>query len=425
MKKHILRTTILYISLILSACGTSDKSEDNPNTTNRSANASININDSGWETIETISDRNIIAKLKQTVKDTPKRDQMVAEFKERADFKDGLFGEPADQLAEDLVIQQVEGDIAIPLAEKIYGGYDAFNQEGVVFMETKTSGAAQSGIWIGIKKADERLEKLIDELQAKVDAGEIKAEYIYIFHTPHTIAENTQLMNEVSKEVSNIQQHHETPNRVSFSVNVDTITGEIEIGHNFLKEEQKESLRVKFPARKVVFEQEGRLAPVGEEPDTFYPEKEFTNEPTKEGAYVMDLSKDGMLVVNAQSNDYSKTGGESEFFSAIQYSFPDALKKLKIGQRVKVEPSGPILESYPGQGAALYVEVLPEYKPGTADLSESQVVRAAIEKAKDNANNWVLAIRELSYNEKSDQWVINFKQENEEFEVIIKDEPMK
>jgi hypothetical protein len=197
------------------------------------------------------------------------------------------------------------------------------------------------------------------------------------------------------------------------------ITGDIKIDHNFLTQEQQESLKDQFPGETIVFEQTGRLAPIGGEPDTIYPDDEFTETYTKEGSYVMELNEEGFLAVAAEPENFSKTGGQSDFFSAIHFKFPDAFQKLKAGQRVLVEPSGWIMESYPGQGTALYVEVLPEYKPAGADLSESQVIRKAIKKNKNQMG--VLAVRELSYDNGSDQWTVSLKQEDKEWVVKIED----
>jgi hypothetical protein len=428
MKKHHIHIAFLSLSLILSACGTkedfTDKADinlDGKNTANiQAAPVTPPVNDSGWETIETISYRNIIAKLKPA-KESLARDQRLNEIKEGSEFKKGLFGEPTDELAEGLSVQSIEGSYAIPLLEKIYGGYKGLDQAGVVFYENKASGADQSGLWIGIKKPDERLKKFMEEMQVKVDAGELKAEYIYIFHTTHTTAEDNQLMGHVHSAVSKFGMDHEKRDQLSLSTSVDTITGNIEIGHNFLTEEQKERLRKQFSEYTIVFEQEGSMVPIGDEPDTTYPAEAYTDKLSKEGAYVMGVSVKGIFVVEAKAQDFSKTGGKNEFYSAIHYSFPEASKKLKVGQRVLVEASGPIQTSYPGRGTALYVEVLPEYKPEEADLSESQVVQEALEKTKDKNKGAVQAISNLSYNNETDQWTVSFKQDQEIYEVGIED----
>ena len=84
-----------------------------------------------------------------------------------------------------MAVQGIEGPAAIQAVEKVYGEGGIHN-EGVIFIENQTRGAEQSGVWIGIKEPDERVQQLLDLLQPKVDAGEILAEPIYIFRSPHT-----------------------------------------------------------------------------------------------------------------------------------------------------------------------------------------------------------------------------------------------
>ncbi|MBW3114368.1 YobA family protein [Bacillus sp. MCCB 382] len=423
MKKQLTYLLITVTFLSLSACGnaskvgTVDQSQNDDQT-----QSAITPNNSGWKTIETVSERNIIAKLEQTVQETPKWNQTIQKAKDSDDFKQGLYGKPTDDLAIEMAIQTVVGNTVIPLLEEIYGGYKGLDEAGVIFYDRKSMGAEQSGFWIGIKEPDDRLKRFITEMQKKVDAGEVKAKYLNIFYAPYTTDENNLLTDKVNKKVRAIAKKHETPDRLAGGVSVDTITGNIEIEHNFLTEDQKEGLIDAFPTRKVVFHQQGRLVPKKGEKDTTYPEETYTKNPSKEGEYVMSLGDKGMLLISAQSMDFSETEGEKEFYSATRYKFPKASQKLHVGQRVNVEASGPIMESYPGQGTALYVDVLPEYKPDQADLSESKVVQLGIEKAEDDQNHHVLSIRDLSYNEKSDQWTIIFVRDKEVIEVVIPDE---
>ena len=405
---------ILGLALALSGCGT-DNSEDVQDkrgadkAASKPAEDALPVNESGWDTIEVVNNRPIIAKLKQTVKDTSERDKKIEEYKESKDFKDGLFGKPSDELAESLAMQAVEGSIARETSEKIYGGYKGLEDAAVIFFENSNQNGERMGYWIGVKKADERLTRFIEEMQAKVDAGEIKAKYIQIFYSPYTTTENYNLTDKVAQALQRVKRQPGTQSRGNASAAVDAQTGEINIGHNFLSEEQQEQLRKLFPDRNIIFEQQGRMAPKEGEPDTFYPEKEFIDELTKEGSYVMDLSEDRLFAVSVQSQDFSKTGGEEEFYGAAHFSFPDASKKLKVGQRVKIESAGPIKASYPGQGEALYVTVLPEYKPTGANLSESQVVSKAITEAKKTSGKQLLIIQDLTYKGDSKQWIIQFQ----------------
>lgn len=423
MRNKMLIVSFLCSGLILTGCGTSDEPGELVKGNKTMGNIQVNTStkSSGWETIEVVSGRNIIAQLKQTAKETPSRDAIVEQIKKNREYQEGMFGEPTDELADALAIQQVEAQIAIPLLHEIYGGHEAFSKEGVIFLEKKARGAEQSGFWIGIKNPDDRLKKFVDEMQKKVDAGEAKAEYIYIFHTPFSQSDNNQLAEKVKEAVEKYKNNHELSNRVSFGISVDTITGNINITHNFLSEDQKKSLQNEFSGRKIVFEQDGeRLAPGNGESDTIYPDKKFTNQLSKTGSYIMEIDEKGILVVDAKPQDFSENGGDPEFYSAIRFSFPDASEKLKVGQRVKVQPSGAILESYPGQATALYVEVLPEYKPEAADLSESEVIRKAIQKIKNNEQFGLLIIKNLTYDQETDKWTVSFKQ-GEDLEIEVKD----
>lgn len=426
MRRHLAIAAVLGMTIALSGCGEDNdldlkkKSADKAATT--PAHQAQPVNESGWKTIEVINNRPIIAKLEQTVKDTSERDKKIEEYKEQREFKEGLYGEPTDELAESLTMQGIEGNIARETLEKVYGGYKGLEDTAVIFLQNSNQNGERMGFWIGVKKADERLTKFIEEMQAKVDAGEIKAEYIHIFYSPYTTTENYALTEKVFQALQRIKRQPETPKRGHAETSVDTVTGEINIGHNFLTEKQKEQLRNLFPERKIIFELQGRMVPKEGEPDTFYPEEEFTDQPSKEGAYVMSLTDEELLAIEAQGRIYNKQSGE-EHFGATHFKFPEASSKLKIGQRVLVEPNGPVMESYPGQGSALYVTVLPEYKPAGANLSESQVIGKAISEAKKTSKNEMLIVRDLSYNPSKKLWTVNLIQgfQGKEFKIDIAD----
>ena len=63
---------------------------------------------------------------------------------------------------EDISIQNIEVPIVFSLIEKIYGKdfsqTGGFDREGVLFIENKASGTDNSGVWIGIKKPDDRFQ---------------------------------------------------------------------------------------------------------------------------------------------------------------------------------------------------------------------------------------------------------------------------
>lgn len=94
---------------------------------------------------------------------------------------------------------------------------------------------------------------------------------------------------------------------------------------------------------------------------------------------------------------------------------------MKVGQRVTVEASGGIKESYPAQGTAKFVEVMPDYKPAGARLSESQVVAQAIEEFHKHSEAGFLVIKTLSFDEKKKMWVVETFQEDEKVLIEIED----
>ncbi|OZI10259.1 hypothetical protein CEW92_18025 [Bacillaceae bacterium SAS-127] len=413
MKKLIAVLAALCFSMILASCNSSGEHKKNDKD-------QAQLNDEKWQTLKTISGRNIIAELEQTTTGTSIRDEAFAKVRENEDLEKGLFGKNTPELQEDLGMQWIEAEAATEAINKVYGGIGGLNQKGVIFLENQASGADQSGFWIGIKEPDEKVNELVTELQKQVDEGKILAKYIYIFRSDFTQKENNQLVDEVHQVITGMAKEHAAPERVSFGVSVDTKTGTVEISHDFLTVEQKEELQKQFSNHKLAIKQEGRLVPLPGETDVSYPPKKTTTTPLKEGGYVMSVSENSMLVVSATSHDFSATGGKQKYFDAISYSFPQANTKLEVGQRVLVEAWGPIMESYPGQGLAKYVEVLPTYQPKNADLTEAEVVHQAIKQSKQEGGA-VLAVNQLAFDSKSDQWKVEFTQEEEVFEVVIKD----
>jgi len=373
MKKYI---TPIGIALLLTVagCGTSDKEQ-------------ITLGQ-GSEVEKKETEREIIAELEQTVTETPERDKVLAEIEEQPEFRDGIYGKPTDGLAESLSVQQVEGSIAIAALEEVYGGQKGFHKEGILFF-----GADEDpGFWIGIKNPDERLDELLQILQGKVDSGKILAKYIHIFKSDFTEEEQWALTDQVHMEVRKMSEEFHNPGSASMGISVDTLTGNIEISHNFLSDEQKEQLKELFVDHIIIFSVQGRMAPKEGEPDVLYPEKEFTNVPHSEGNFILSVE-------------------ENRFFTgSMYYDFTDAQKKLKAGQRVIVTDTGSIAMSMPGQGTAVLVEVLADYRPDGADLTESQVVAIAAEKP-------IGFIEKIEFDQDADQWIVF----NSQDKVIIKD----
>jgi hypothetical protein len=362
------------------------------------------------------SDREIIAELEQTLTETPKRDAAAKKQLESDDFKNGFYGEPSAELAEDMAVQTIEALVVSDAIEKVYGSHEAFRKEGVLFIENQTQGAEQSGVWIGIKEPDDRLDELLKVLQLKVDAGEILAEPIYFYRSDYAEMDLELLQEDVLNALKPMQS-----GRGSFGISTDTKTGNIEITHDFLKKEQQAELRKQFADYTIHFEQQGRLVAEPGESTTTYPGQPFKETPSKEGMYVMQVDQEKMLVVDTTPTNFNSNGGGEDFYDAVFFIYPNAAEELKVGQRVKVEGSGEILTSYPGQGSAKYVEVLPEYKPKNAKLSESEVIEKAIEITKKKSDGWMI-IRSIEFHEDKAVWKVEIKQEGQGDEMEIKDE---
>lgn len=388
MKRTIIAAS-LGAALLLSGCGT-DKSTRN-----------MTVEEDEWKTLKTVSGREIIAELEQTAKESPERDRLAAEQLESDDYKGGFFGEPSPGLEEDMAFQAIEGPAAMEAINKIYG-QDGFSKEGVIFFENQQDDADQSGVWIGVKNPDERVEALLAELQPKVDAGEILAEPIYIFRSAHTEKELNDIQDEVVEVLKGMNAK-----RGSFSLGVNVKSGEIELHHDFLKPEQQKELVDKFPDYTFHFEQDGRLVAEPGDSSIIMPDETFTETPMNEGGFILSVEEGSIFVA----------GGNE---GAIYYSFDEA-DKLKVGQRVKVEASGGIMESYPAQGSAKYVEILPDYKPAGAQLSESQAFVKAMEKfeAESSGEMDFMVVKEVSFDKAAQQWTFTLVDEG--WKVVVKD----
>ena len=355
------------------------------------------VEESEWQTLKLVSGREIIAELKQTAQDTPGRDQAVAAQEEFPEF-----GEQTKELAEDIAVQAIEGPAALEAMEKVYGP-NGIHNEGVIFFENQRNGAEQSGIWIGLKDPDERVQQLLDLLQPKVDAGEILAEPIYIFRSPHTEKELNELQEKVAAALKEMDSK-----RGSYGLYVNTITGEIEISHDFLKPEQQKELQQLFADHTINFEQDGRLVAEPEESSIIEPEQPFTDSPVKDGGFIMSVEEGRIFVA----------GGTE---GATYYKFPEA-DKLKVGQRVKVEASGGIMESYPAKGTAKFVEIMPDYKPVNANLSESQAVAKAFEMDEGKSGMGFLLIKEIKFDEKESKWMFTVLNESGDATLEVEDQ---
>lgn len=388
--KNIL-STLFVAALLLGGCGT-DASLKN-------VAVEDSVEDSvEWKTLKTVSGREIIAELKQTAKETPIRDEAAT-----IEMAPG-HEVPSKEWAEDLAVKAIEAPAAIQAVEEVYGE-GGIRDVGVLFIEIQTSakGAEQPGVWIGLKEPDERVQQVLDLLQSKVDAGEILAEPIYIFRSPHTEKELNDLQDEVAEALKGIESEHG-----SYALYVDIINGEIEVSHDFLMPEQQDELRQQFADQTINFTQDGRMIAAPGESRIIVPEQTYTRTPMTDGGFILSVSEGQFFVA-----------GPNE--SVAFYKFPEA-DKLKVGQRVKVEASGGLMESYPAQGTAKFVEILPDYKPDNAKLSESQVVAKALEISGERLSNGYVVINEVIFDENEKKWIFELLPDDGEGTLEVEDQ---
>lgn len=128
--------------------------------------------------------------------------------------------------------------------------------------------------------------------------------------------------------------------------------------------------------------------------------------------YIMDKRDGRILVVSPEKQDFSSTGGMSEFYDAIWFSKPP--DDAEIGMKVKVWYEI-VLQSYPGQAEVTHLEVIPSPKPEGAKLTESEALSKALATQKINK---VVTVKSIEYNIKSSEWIIELKDTND-YEVII------
>ncbi|KLR74137.1 hypothetical protein B9L19_03635 [Geobacillus thermocatenulatus] len=138
--------------------------------------------------------------------------------------------------------------------------------------------------------------------------------------------------------------------------------------------------------------------------------------------YVVRKEGRSILVVSSHPQDFRSTGGLEEFYNAILVS--DAPAQVKMGQTVRVWFDGGIAESYPGQGRARKVLVVPSVPRDGARLSEEEAIRRALKKEAIRLQHMIPVIREVQYDKQADTWTIQIQDAHErtEFDVQIKDE---
>ncbi len=121
--------------------------------------------------------------------------------------------------------------------------------------------------------------------------------------------------------------------------------------------------------------------------------------------YVMDKEGGRILVVNPEAQDFSATGGISEYYDAIW--FANAPEDIEVGEKVKVWYDN-VLDSYPAQSEAIHVEIIPGQKPNGANLSETDALYQALTSQLMNIDSPIV-VKNIRYDDDNDIWEIELK----------------
>lgn len=122
--------------------------------------------------------------------------------------------------------------------------------------------------------------------------------------------------------------------------------------------------------------------------------------------YVMERDGDRILVINPEPQDFSGTGGVSEYYDAIW--FENAPNDINMGEKVKVWYDI-VRDSYPGQSEAMHIEVIPSQKPEGANLTESEALYRALTSQEIHSDS-ILAVKSIEYDSKTKKWEIKLKE---------------
>lgn len=144
-----------------------------------------------------------------------------------------------------------------------------------------------------------------------------------------------------------------------------------------------------------------------------------SDQPGIEG-YVIEKANGSILVVDPIPQDFSSTGGVSEFHNAI--SFSNAPAEVNIGDKVQVWFDS-VAESYPGQSKVKKIKVINSVKPANAELTEAEAIQRALAQTKEKTEiTGLTVILSATFNAASDTWNIHLKKGEVEFSIEVNDE---
>ncbi len=124
----------------------------------------------------------------------------------------------------------------------------------------------------------------------------------------------------------------------------------------------------------------------------------YGGEPSLAG-YVMDARDDRILVVEAIPEDFPGEGGVNAAYVS------DVPSSIEVGQRVLIWFDGPVAESYPLQGKAGRVEVVPTETPEGAHRSEAEVLQDLLTSGEVDPNG-LMAVQSIVFDAEASLWRI-------------------
>lgn len=324
-------------------------------------------------------------KVQVTEVEFPQLEQTVSE--ELRNERVELMEEMPDASLEVQEIQAHEIMIVQETMAEVWGSYEEIENDSIVYFQSNPKEEKPLGFYIGLKEPDEKFEELFATLQKKVDDGEILAKYIHFYPITYSQSELNAFQEKIYTELEHSGIGRQ---RGTFSLSINPITTTVHIDHNMFTEEDQEKIKELYQEWPIEFILTGPLVPGPGEPVVIFPDEEFTTEPQTDGEILMFVGEEQIHTQNTH------------------YYFTEA-SELKAGMRVHIEVNGPVLESFPAQGEAAFVNVYPNYKPEGATLSEFEVNAEAIGQLTQEQRQMNPLLTSTVYNETTNQWTVEME----------------
>ncbi|MGO4887630.1 YobA family protein [Anaerobacillus sp. MEB173] len=114
-----------------------------------------------------------------------------------------------------------------------------------------------------------------------------------------------------------------------------------------------------------------------------------------------------ILVVSSEAQDFSSTGGVSEFYDAAWVS--NVTEDVEIGMEVEVWFDGAVAESYPAQGSAKKINILPPIHPEGATLNKAEATKKALEQLANDQYD-LMIVKNVTFNADSLVWELTINE---------------